>query len=116
MTPSDAEYHKVWTRFEALAVLSESKRKQSFDSDGMAFIERLVRITTTGYPTPDIRDAEEFSTYIVEMRANYRLWNQHLMSLMFALDDGDMDQRSTSLQEFCDACLWIILVEAAQNC
>jgi len=103
----------LWKRFNELAAMSDAERQEVYCAGGSSFLKSLIAVTMINCPAPEIGDAEEFSNFIVELRGNYRLWNQHLMGLMVALETTK--QGFESLEDFISTCPWKELSEAAQN-
>jgi hypothetical protein len=104
---------ELWARFDQLAHSSEVVRKDFFDSGGHMFAAAVVEGLMKNATSPEIANAEAFSDFIVKARANYREWNQNLMSLMVS-HNGDASNTKFFAAYISD-CPWLVLAEAAQD-
>jgi hypothetical protein len=112
MKPSSME--AVWCKFNDLAAASDAARVEEYESESTQFLTSLVREFTVNFNVPNIRSAQDFSECIVELRQDYRECNQYLMRLMI---DSETDEatRLQKFDQFIANCIWVELVEAAQN-
>lgn len=115
MNSKNIAFRELWNRFDQLASASDEERHEFYRSDGIDFLYALLAKTVVSYGNPEIHSAEDFSEFIVTLRANYRDWNQHLMGLMARFDDTEMVQSRKSMCDFISSSPWIRLVDAAQG-
>ena len=76
MKSSKPEFGHLWERFYALAAMPDAERQRVFHLDGMAFLSSLMSETMRDYGDPKLTSAMEFSEFVIELRENYRQWNQ----------------------------------------
>jgi hypothetical protein len=105
----------LWQRFIELAAVAAIEREAAYSVDGVAFLSSLAASFMKTGAMPAIESPEDFSAFIVELRENYRLWNQRLMSLMIAYKGDAKVSNTQLLQDFIATCPWIELTESAQN-
>lgn len=109
----ERDFADVWTRFHHLANASEKICKESYLPDGLLFATSLVEGLMKNVSLPELKNAQAFSDFIVEARANYREWNQHLMAMMVA--SGAHALNRESFAAFAADCPWLVLTDAAQD-
>jgi len=114
MNANDDEYSRVWDQFEKLAAATDIDRQQAYHADGMSFLKSLLKFTTI-HTLPEVLTADDFSSVIVELRDNYRQWNQYLMSLMASYENSEVSLRQQRFEEFISSCIWVVLIEAAED-
>lgn len=115
MSSKETTFSVLWERFNHLAGASDEERYEAYRGDGMEFLDAFLIETIVSYGNPEIHSAEDFSEFIVTLRANYKDWNQHLMGLMARFDATDTVQSRQSLCDFIASSPWIHLIEAAQG-
>lgn len=115
MKSSERTFVRLWNRFDELAAMTDADRRSAYGAEGLRFLAQLMAKTLRHYDDPGIASAQAFSDFIVTLRADYREWNQYLMSLMIRHDSlKDADSRAR-LDEMAARCHWIALAEAARN-
>jgi hypothetical protein len=106
---------ELWQRFNELATMNAIEREEVYRSDGMLFLPSLIASFMKNGVVPELDNAAEFADFIVELRENYRLWNQRLMSLMIAFRADTQASDTDLLRDFVATCPWTELIEAAHD-
>ena len=115
MSASEPSFASLWDRFYELAAMSDAERQLAYHSDGMEFLSSLMAETLRDYGDPELDSAEKFSEFVVELRENYRQWNQALMTAMVRFDDSSDQSGREALAVFATSCHWKHLAEVAQH-
>jgi hypothetical protein len=108
----EQQLFEMWDSFETLASMSETERRAAYECGGLESLNSFMGTALLTYGDPRIRDALGFSKFVLELRANYREWNQHLMTLMTVFD---ANRDSGPLIEFARSCHWRVLAAAATD-
>lgn len=112
---SQRTYARLWRRFDELAATTDAGRRALYHADGKQYLALLIAKTLRGYDDPCIASAEEFSNFIMTLRADFSAWNHRLMGLMTGCDEPRSAGNCAQLHDFALTCPWKILAEAARD-